>query len=473
MAETFVRSENLHLFAGKNVVITGTSRGIGARGALAFAGVGADVVGTFANPDPKSSKRQDWTVRDSKIINPDMNFTSVQMDISNPEHRKKMIAEAVGGDIDHPTKKIDVLVLNAAGGLEENSDEDWADEINCHAQLALVAEALPYMAEGAKIIYLQSLWAHYFGQTMQLALYESIARTKHMAEQSLRFAIPELAAHGVKVGIIVGDAIQNTSQYAVFKSMLGEEFTSMEESIEGGFPTADTVGATMVDMALTNWESGHTKYLGRNQLEPFDTKIIGRKFNRRQIAQKLPMYSDATLFVNTSEITGMDTGTATYTVRPQEYQDHFVGPFEDIKLEPLHYLTEIAAQAAGLVVSETRMVGDGAPLYRSVDATVDGMVFPDEKLTIKSRISKAVSGGVICTAEIFGQDGTKVATFKRIKFDILPTKEMAWRLYRRARAARGMDYQSRQKRMLEAQQAAIEAGAPGENEPMQFIFPDF
>lgn len=423
---------------GKRVLITGTSRGVGAEAAVAFAKAGADIVGTYVNPDPHSSKRQDRTIKACLAVNPNGQFTSVRVDITQEADRRVMFEVATGGT-SHPEQPIDVVVLNAAGGLEEGSrGDDWADRINRQAQISIVQEALPYLSPNATILYMQSLWSHNYGKTKQLAIYESVASTKHAAELDLRAMIPELGQRGVRVGVLVADIIEGTGVFSLFKRMMGDEFLEIGKQIEGGFPTTERTAGTLVEMASTEWKSGYTKYLGRRELEPFDTSIYGKEFNRFAIALMLPMYDDTSLLVDTFKVNGMNEGEATYTVREQEWGHHFVGPYGQIKLEPAHYLAEIAALPAGLLVGHTRFIGTGAPLYTGVTGDFERMVFPNEKIRTLTKVERAISGGIVCSSQVFGQDGTRVANFDRIKFQILPTYDVGWRMYRKEREARGM-----------------------------------
>src|SRR3989344_2374702 len=141
---------------GKLVVITGTSRGIGSKLPLPFAEAGADIVGTHASPDVRSERRQQGVINQVKEINPEANFESVLVDITDLLQQWELLTTAVGGDVYNPTRKVDVLVLNAAGGLEEGKGEDWADRINHEAQIELVQLFFPHMQEGGQIIFIQS-----------------------------------------------------------------------------------------------------------------------------------------------------------------------------------------------------------------------------------------------------------------------------------------------------------------------------
>lgn len=424
---------------GKLVVITGTSRGIGAKIPLPFAEAGADIVGTHANPDIRSERRQQGVINQVREINPDVNFKSVLVDITDTDQRFDLLNASVGGDMNNPTRKVDVLVLNAAGGLEEGKGEDWADRINHEAQIELVQLFLPHMQEGGQIIFMQSLWSHYYGKTKQYAIYEPVARTKHAAEADLRRGIPEFEKRGVKLSVLVGDVVRDTSVYSVFSRVFKADLAELESTVPGGeFPDAEEVAVVVRDMVLNPGEQGATRYIGRDSLPPFDESAFGEQLGRNEIAEILPMYNDNSLFLDTFELTSMNTGEAFYTTREKEFDGHFDGDFADMKVMPGHFVTEMAAQAAGMVVARTRMLGSGMPLFTGVHADFVSMSFPGETLKTVAKFERAVSEKIICSAEVYGQDGTQVAKFDRISFQVLPTQELGRRFYKMTRAARGL-----------------------------------
>ena len=422
---------------GKLVVITGTSRGIGSKLPLPFAEAGADIVGTHASPDVRSERRQQGVINQVKEINPEANFESVLVDITDLLQQWELLTTAVGGDVYNPTRKVDVLVLNAAGGLEEGKGEDWADRINHEAQIELVQLFLPHMQEGGQIIFMQSLWSHYYGQTKQYAIYEPVARTKHAAEVDLRLMIPELEEKGVRLGVLVGDVIRDTSVHSMFSRVFKADLAELESNVPGGkFPDADEVAMVVRDMVLNPGEQGATRFIGRDAMPPFDESIFGQRLERKEMAEMLPMYNDNSLYLDGFELTDMNTGRASYTTREKDFEGHFDGDFADMKVMPAHFITEMAAQAAGMVVARTRILGTGVPLFTGVTADFVGMSFPGETLKTVAKFERAVSGRIICSAEVFGQDETRVAKFDRISFQVLPTQELGRRFYNMTKSSR-------------------------------------
>lgn len=254
---------------GKTAVITGTSRGIGAEISKSLGMAGVDIVGNHVDPDKE--RRQDKVNEEIKLCG--VNATSVLADITEPEGRLALLDASVRPEGSTQPRNIDYLILNASGGLEEGKPEGWAEKINIEAQLALVELFLPYMNKGGKIIYITSLWAHRYGEVKQLPFYEPVARTKNAAERLLREKMPVLNEKGVSLGILCGHVIKGTAAYTVFRRAFPERLAQIEQTAEGGvFPEASDMGTAALDMILSNFESGCTKYVGGIEAEPLDTQ---------------------------------------------------------------------------------------------------------------------------------------------------------------------------------------------------------
>lgn len=254
---------------GKVAVITGSSRGIGAKIANSLAMAGCDIVGNHVDPSDGKVRRQERV--DLEIQSYGVEASSVLADITEPEGRLALLQKAIMTKGATEPRKIDYLILNAAGGLEERKPERWAEKINIEAQLALVEEFLPYMNEGGAIIYITSLWAHRYGKVKELPSYGPVARTKNTAERLLREKIPQFNARSISLGIVCGHFIKGTGAYIVFKKKYPEELKQLEQYSEGGvFKDASDMGEAVKDMIVLGFRSGDTKYVGGTNTEPLD-----------------------------------------------------------------------------------------------------------------------------------------------------------------------------------------------------------
>jgi NAD(P)-dependent dehydrogenase (short-subunit alcohol dehydrogenase family) len=184
---------------GKRVLVTGSSRGIGADTVGYFAGAGARVVINYRNKAARAQK-----LADSITANGGTAIT-VGADLTDPESVQGMfdtIAADFGG--------LDVLVLNASGGMESGMAADYAMKLNRDAQVNLLTAALPLLSDGARVVFVTSHQAHFIETTPTMPEYEPVARSKRAGEDALRLMIPELEAKGIGFVVVSGDMIEGT-----------------------------------------------------------------------------------------------------------------------------------------------------------------------------------------------------------------------------------------------------------------------
>ncbi|KTR86560.1 SDR family oxidoreductase [Leucobacter chromiiresistens] len=185
--------------AGRRALVTGSSRGVGADTARYFAQAGADVVVNFRNKAPRAEKLaaefRDLGVR-----------ALVQgADLTDPESVQRMmdsVREEFGG--------LDILVLNASGGMESDMGEDYALRLNRDAQLSVLQAALPLMGEGSRVVFVTSHQAHFIRTTPTMPEYVPVAQSKRAGEDALRELVPDLEARGIGFTVVSGDMIEGT-----------------------------------------------------------------------------------------------------------------------------------------------------------------------------------------------------------------------------------------------------------------------
>lgn len=134
-------------FAGRRVLVTGASRGIGAGIALAFADKGADVAITYL----KSTDKAAAIVR--RIESKGRRSLAIQADSGDPAAVRRSVDEtvaALGG--------LDILINNVgiarSGPLAEMSFSDIEALLNVNARAAVLAAqaAIPHLKAGGRII---------------------------------------------------------------------------------------------------------------------------------------------------------------------------------------------------------------------------------------------------------------------------------------------------------------------------------
>lgn len=185
--------------AGKRALVTGSSRGIGADTVGYFAAAGASVVVNFRNKEARALKIVD-SIREAGG-----NAIAVGADLTDPAsviHMFEAAKDAFGG--------LDILVMNASGGMEVGMGEDYAMRLNRDSQVNLLKAALPVLADGARVVFVTSHQAHFIRTTPTMPEYEPVALSKRAGEDALRDMIPELAKRGIGFVVVSGDMIEGT-----------------------------------------------------------------------------------------------------------------------------------------------------------------------------------------------------------------------------------------------------------------------
>lgn len=184
---------------GKRVLVTGSSRGIGADTIRYFAEAGADVVINYRNKAARAEKLgtelRGFGVR-ALVVGADLTDPASVQEMFN------MIRAEYGG--------LDILVLNASGGMESGMAADYALTLNRDAQLNVLDAATPLLSEGARVVFVTSHQAHFIRTTPTMPEYEAVALSKRAGEDALRERIPGLAERGVGFTIVSGDMIEGT-----------------------------------------------------------------------------------------------------------------------------------------------------------------------------------------------------------------------------------------------------------------------
>lgn len=125
--------------------MTGGSRGIGAVTAKLLAGDGATVVVNYRD----KAKRAEQVV--AEIARAGGRAVAVRADLTDAAE-----LDAMFGSIE----RLDVLVLNASGGMERDADAGYALRLNRDAQVAVLERAVQRMEKGSRVVFVTSHQAH-------------------------------------------------------------------------------------------------------------------------------------------------------------------------------------------------------------------------------------------------------------------------------------------------------------------------
>lgn len=185
--------------AGKTAFVTGSSRGIGADTVGYFAEAGARVAINYRDKEARAEKVAAG-IRDNGgdaiVVGADLT------DYATITALRDTLQKEFGG--------LDILVLNASGGMEAGKGEDYALRLNRDAQVNLLTTLRPLLHEGSRVVFVTSHQAHFIRTVDTMPEYLPVALSKRAGEDSLRELIPGLEADGIDFVVVSGDMIEGT-----------------------------------------------------------------------------------------------------------------------------------------------------------------------------------------------------------------------------------------------------------------------
>lgn len=249
--------------ADKSIIVTGSSRGVGAATAQLLADRGAGIVINYRQKAPRANK----VVK--QIQEAGGKAVAVGGDITTFEGRAAMIQAArdsFGG--------LDVLVLNASGGMESDMGEDYAMRLNRDAQVDMMEEAIEVMEAGGQVVYVTSHQAHFIDDVPTMPEYEPVAKSKRAGEVALRERIPMLKEKGIGFVVVTADMIEGTIT-ATLLNRLNPDAIESRRQAAGKLYTVDEFAAEIAALVgRDELEVGYTEYVGGAQdyFEQIDKK---------------------------------------------------------------------------------------------------------------------------------------------------------------------------------------------------------
>ena len=236
--------------AGKTVVITGSSRGVGADTAKILAGEGANVVVNYRQKAPRANK----VVKE--ITEAGGHAIAVQADITDAESRAGLFRAAVdefGG--------VDVLILNASGGMETEMGEDYALRLNRDAQNDTLTEALRVLPEGGRVVFVTSHQAHFINDVETMPEYEAVAKSKRAGEDTLTARVPELQDKGIGFVVVSADMIEGTVTATLLNRARPGALDERREAA-GKLYTVHEFAQEIAAMVTADVPTGHVELVG-------------------------------------------------------------------------------------------------------------------------------------------------------------------------------------------------------------------
>ncbi len=158
--------------------------------------------------------------------------------------------------------RLDVLVLNASGGLERDAAPGYAMLLNRDAQTRLSELALPHLPAGGRIVFVTSHQAHFSPTRVAPPGYEQIAASKRAGEDALRTMTGEFATRGIGFTVVSGDMIDGTIIVKLLERRDPNAVTERRD--QGDLPTVEEFATAVADATTLDAPLGHTVYVGGN-----------------------------------------------------------------------------------------------------------------------------------------------------------------------------------------------------------------
>lgn len=363
------------LLQGRNVLVTGSDRDIGAGIILAFAQEGANVI--LHHRDPQKGQRRARPVLD-QIVQYGVNAQHVIADLTDSEQRQQLTSTVdaeFGGELDF-------LVLNASGPTRD---------LNVIGNNALITEMLPRMKKGGTIMLMQSTPGHFTRQITDIGMmpdvYGSVAASKNEAEQSLLARKKELQEKGISLVIVCPPEVSDTSNMRIFNAKTDGNFSQRNAALSQALGLPKNV--TIDDVARKVVELSQRNDLPFGYVELFGDGVV----DARSVLSQ--WYGDNAIFVDTVDI---ESGKGKLIVGPRHCEGHFndeVG----IQVFPGHVMVEAAAQTLGIAALARMQKQDGVvPVleYTGTPSRIQRPLTPGDVMTIQTEIT------VISTKQVIG-----------------------------------------------------------------------
>jgi NAD(P)-dependent dehydrogenase (short-subunit alcohol dehydrogenase family) len=236
--------------AGKSILITGSSRGIGAQVATFAAEAGARVAINYRSKAPRAEKIA------AEIRAAGGEAITVGADVTDPVAVSSMMAAITaefGG--------LDVVVLNASGGMEADMGEDYAMKLNRDAQVGLAMAAKSLMPSGGRIVFVTSHQAHFIREVETLPEYAPVALSKRAGEDALRAMVDDLRAQSIDFVVVSGDMIEGTVTATLLNRMRPGALDERKEAA-GKLYNVEEFAAEVVQAIVDPIPDNHTRYVG-------------------------------------------------------------------------------------------------------------------------------------------------------------------------------------------------------------------
>jgi NAD(P)-dependent dehydrogenase (short-subunit alcohol dehydrogenase family) len=235
---------------GARALITGSSRGIGAQTAKFLAEAGASVVVNYRNKAARAEKLCE------EIEQSGGTALAIGADLTDAMDVARMmgkVKEAWGG--------LDILVLNASGGMEADMGKDYAMKLNRDAQVGLLMSALSLMDRGSRVVFVTSHQAHFIREVETMPEYLPVALSKRAGEDALRGMVDQLDQQGIGFVVVSGDMIEGTVTATLLNRANPGVIDQRKEQV-GKLYNVEEFAAEVALAAVEDIPPGHTRLVG-------------------------------------------------------------------------------------------------------------------------------------------------------------------------------------------------------------------
>jgi NAD(P)-dependent dehydrogenase (short-subunit alcohol dehydrogenase family) len=236
--------------SGVRALVTGSSRGIGADTANMLAAAGARVAINYRNKEARALKVV------AAIEAEGGEAIALGGDLTDPESVAAMFSI-----VEKDWGGLDLLVLNASGGMESGMGDDYAMKLNRDAQLNVLNAAVPLMASGSRVVFVTSHQAHFVATAETMPEYLPVALSKRAGEDALRAQLPELDEKGIGFVVVSGDMIEGTITATLLERANPGAIESRREEA-GRLYTVNEFAAEVAQAAVDPIPANHTRYVG-------------------------------------------------------------------------------------------------------------------------------------------------------------------------------------------------------------------
>jgi len=235
---------------GARTLITGSSRGIGAQTASYLSEAGALVVINYRNKAARAEKLA------QEIIDQGGKALAIGADLTDAISVARMMTE-----IKEKWGGLDLLILNASGGMEADMGEDYAMKLNRDAQVGLLMSALPLMEPGSRVVFVTSHQAHFIREVETMPEYLPVALSKRAGEDALRGMIDHMSAAGVEFVVVSGDMIEGTVTATLLNRANPGVIDQRKEEV-GKLYNVEEFAAEVALAAVSDIPDDHTRLVG-------------------------------------------------------------------------------------------------------------------------------------------------------------------------------------------------------------------